>query len=97
MAAQLYNDLEPKSAYYDRHSSLSRDEYADILKVSTTLYVGNLSFYTSEGQLLDLFGACGKVRNFVMGLNKNEKTPCGFCFVEFYLREDAARAVDLLN
>ena len=32
-----------------------------------------------------------------MGLNKNTKTPCGFCFVEYFTREDAARAVDLLN
>lgn len=24
-----------------------------------------------------------------MGLDKYKKTPCGFCFVEYYLREDS--------
>ena len=30
-------------------SDLSKEEYSHRLKVSTTLYVGNLSFYTNEG------------------------------------------------
>ena len=58
-AAAMYRDLEPKSAYYDKHSSkcpreywprleLSPHEYQERLKTSTTLYVGNLSFFTLE-------------------------------------------------
>jgi nuclear cap-binding protein subunit 2 len=52
------------------------------LKISTTLYIGNLSFYTSESQIYELFSTCGEVSKIIMGLNKNTKTPCGFCFVE---------------
>ena len=32
-----------------------------------------------------------------MGLDKNLKTPCGFCFVEYHNRPDAERAVKYLN
>lgn len=32
-----------------------------------------------------------------MGLNKQKMQPCGFCFVEYATRKDAAYAVDLLN
>lgn len=32
-----------------------------------------------------------------MGLNKKEKTPCGFCFVEYATREESQQAVDSLN
>lgn len=54
-----------------------------LLEVSTTLYVGNLSFYTSEEQIYEVFSRGGDVRRVVMGLDKVKKTPCGFCFVEY--------------
>jgi hypothetical protein len=47
-AASLYKDLEPTSEYYDRHSKLTKEEYDERLRTSTTLYVGNLSFFTLE-------------------------------------------------
>lgn len=53
------------------------------LKNSCTLYVGNLSFYTTEEQIHELFSKCGDVKRIVMGLDKVKKTPCGFCFVEY--------------
>lgn len=53
------------------------------LKISSTLYVGNLSFYTTEEQIQELFSKCGDVKRIVMGLDKIKKTPCGFCFVEY--------------
>ena len=28
-----------------------------------------------------------------MGLDKFKRTPCGFCFIEYYAREDAENAV----
>ena len=97
-AVTLYkNTQEEKSEYYDKHSRLSREEYFERLKTSTTLYIGNLSFFTLESQLLDIFSQCGEVVNLVMGLNKQTKTSCGFCFVEYARREEAALAVDLLN
>ena len=32
---------------------------------------------------------CGEIKRLVMGLNRNDKTPCGFCFVEYYTHQDA--------
>jgi nuclear cap-binding protein subunit 2 len=32
-----------------------------------------------------------------MGLNKELKQPCGFCFVEYSNRVDASVAIDCLN
>ncbi|KAL5118735.1 nuclear cap binding complex subunit [Pleosporales sp. CAS-2024a] len=59
------------------------------LKDATTLYVGNLSFYTTEEQIHELFSKCGEIKRLVMGLDRFQKTPCGFCFVEYYTHQDA--------
>jgi hypothetical protein len=40
---------------------------------------------------------CGEVKRIVMGLDKFKRTPCGFCFVEFYTREDAENSMRFLN
>lgn len=63
----------------------SRGEQERLLRTSTTLYVGNLSFYTTEEQIYELFSKCGDVKRIIMGLDKFKKTPCGFCFVEYPL------------
>lgn len=74
----------------------SRSEQERSLKESTTLYVGNMSFYTTEEQIHELFSRCGEVRRIIMGLDKYKKTPCGFCFVEYYTRADAETAMRLV-
>ncbi|KAI3336456.1 nuclear cap-binding protein subunit 2 [Xylariaceae sp. AK1471] len=61
----------------------------DPLRNATTLYVGNLSFYTTEEQVYELFSKCGEIKRLVMGLDRFQKTPCGFCFVEYYTHQDA--------
>lgn len=32
---------------------------------------------------------CGEIKRLVMGLDRYAKTPCGFCFVEYYTHQDA--------
>jgi nuclear cap-binding protein subunit 2 len=32
---------------------------------------------------------CGEIKRLVMGLDRFQKTPCGFCFVEYYTHQDA--------
>lgn len=32
-----------------------------------------------------------------MGLDKYKKTPCGFCFIEYYNREDAENCLRYIN
>ncbi|KAH8382847.1 hypothetical protein KR009_005575 [Drosophila setifemur] len=85
------------SSYRDQHYKGSRSEQERSLRDSTTLYVGNLSFYTTEEQIHELFSRCGDVRVIVMGLDKYKKTPCGFCFVEYYTRCEAEAAMRFVN
>lgn len=54
-----------------------------MLKTSTTLYVGNLSYFTTEEQVYELFRRAGDLRRVIMGIDRYKKTPCGFCFVEY--------------
>lgn len=64
---------------------------------TTTLYVGNLSFYSTEEQIYELFSKVGQVKRIIMGLDRLQKTPCGFCFVEFFERQstnDCKRYLD---
>ena len=46
------------------------------LLTSSTLYVGNLSFFTTEEQIHELFSRAGDVKRIIMGLDKTTKTPC---------------------
>jgi len=85
------------SSYRDQHFKGSRGDQERLLRQSTTLYVGNMSFYTTEEQIYELFGKCGEVKRVVMGLDKFKRTPCGFCFVEYYLREDSENAIRFIN
>lgn len=39
--------------------------------------------------MYELFSKCGEIKRLVMGLDRFQKTPCGFCFVEYYTHQDA--------
>ncbi|XP_016110769.1 nuclear cap-binding protein subunit 2-like [Sinocyclocheilus grahami] len=71
------------SQYRDQHFKGNRYEQEKLLKQSCSLYVGNLSFYTTEEQVHELFSKSGDVKRIVIGLDKVKKTACGFCFVEY--------------
>ncbi|KAK8923919.1 Nuclear cap-binding protein subunit 2 [Platanthera zijinensis] len=90
-------DPNKLSAYRDRRFHGTQEEYDLTLQTSTTLYLGNLSFYTTEEQIYELFSRAGEIKKIIMGLDKNTKTPCGFCFVLYYSREDAEDAVKYIS
>lgn len=75
----------------------SQEDWDALLNKSTTFYVGNLSFYTTEEQIYALFSKCGEIKRIIMGLDRVSKTPCGFCFVEYYAREDAEACYKWVN
>lgn len=64
---------------------------------SATIYVGKLSFYTSEEQIYELFSKCGVIKRIIMGLDRFKFTPCGFCFVIYNKPEEALNAVKYLS
>lgn len=88
-----YLGKQNKKRKFDRDDrdgeSKPKEPEEDPLKDATTLYVGNLSFYTTEEQVHELFSKCGEIKRLVMGLDRFQKTPCGFCFVEYYTHQDA--------
>ncbi|CAK8698001.1 nuclear cap-binding protein subunit 2-like [Clavelina lepadiformis] len=85
------------TAYRDQHFKGDRVHQEKLLQLSTTLYVGNLSYFTTEEQIYELFSKCGDLKRVVMGLDKFKKTPCGFCFVEYYDRVSAEDCVRFIN
>ncbi|KAF1561854.1 UNVERIFIED_CONTAM: Nuclear cap-binding protein subunit 2, partial [Eudyptes robustus] len=101
----IVNKMDPKakdnaprlSAYRDQRFQGSLREQEGLLSQSTTLYVGNLSYYTTEEQVYELFMRAGDVRRVIMGIHRYDKTPCGFCFVEYYTRDDAENAIRYIN
>eukprot|EP00116_Pleurobrachia_bachei_P010189 sb/3470451/ len=85
------------SRYRDQQYKGSKYEQEQKLLKSTTLYVGNLSFYTTEEQVHEVFRQAGDIKRIIMGLDRIKKTPCGFCFVEYFDRLDAETAIRFLN
>ena len=85
------------SGYRDNKFKGTKTEQERLLSQSTTLYVGNLSFYTTEEQIHELFSRAGDVKRIIMGLDRIKKTPCGFCFVEYYTRADAESCMRYVN
>ena len=86
-----------KQKYWDKQTYSTYEDHLEAMKVATTIYVGNLSFYTTEWQVHELFQRIGPIRRIVMGLDRFKKTPCGFCFVEYETHKHAVQAVDFIS
>ena len=61
------------------------------------LYVGNLSFDTSETQLRELFEPHGRVTSATLVMDRDTGRPRGFGFVEFAEASEANAAISALN
>lgn len=97
-APSLLNaDAPEKKLYWDRSHYDSPAAQMKALEKSSTLYVGNLSFSTRVSHLKSLFSTIGKVKAIHMGLDRFQKTPCGFAFVEYNDRSHALDAVAFLS
>jgi len=92
---KLYEVKKTYSEYYNNNKNLNKVE--EKLLKSKTLYIGNLSFYSTESKIYNIFSQFGIVNKVIMGLNRNTMEPCGFCFVEYYCRDSAQKAVFYLN
>lgn len=61
--------------------------------MATKLYVGNLSFSTTEGDLKDHFAACGTVVSCNVIMDKYTNKSRGFAFVEMGSQDEANKAI----
>ena len=69
-----------------------RDRHMD-----TKLYVGNLAYSSTEGDLQELFETAGNVVTCELMLDKFTSRSRGFAFVEMSTPEEANKAVEMLN
>lgn len=65
--------------------------------MSNKLFVGNLSFNTTENDLNDAFAAFGTVTETNLMMDRETGRPRGFGFVTMSSAEEAAKAVEALN
>jgi cold-inducible RNA-binding protein len=61
------------------------------------LYVGNLSFNTTELELREVFSQYGTVADTKMVMDRETGRPRGFGFVEMGSEQEAKEAIDQLN
>ena len=65
--------------------------------MSTKLFVGNLSFNTTENDLNDAFAQHGTVVEANLMMDRATGRPRGFGFVTMSSPEEAQKAIDALN
>jgi RNA recognition motif-containing protein len=65
--------------------------------MNTKLFVGNLSFNTTENDLQDAFAAHGTVVEANLMVDRATGRPRGFAFVTMGSPEEAQKAIDAMN
>jgi len=65
--------------------------------MSNKLYVGSLSYDTTEDGLKELFAEAGKVESAAVITDKFSGRSKGFGFVEMATEEEAKKAVEMFN
>jgi hypothetical protein len=77
--ADIVDPLDKISNYKDSQETRDRGAQLKLLQQSATLYVGNLSFYSTEEQIYQLFSKCtnpedgGGIKRIIMGLDRNSR------------------------
>jgi len=61
------------------------------------IYIGNLSFSTSEDTIKDLFAEFGTIESVKMIKDRFSGRPKGYCFIEMPSNSEADQAIKALN
>lgn len=65
--------------------------------MNTKIFVGNLSFNTTENDLQDAFAAHGTVTEANLMMDRATGKPRGFAFITMATPEEAQKAIEALN
>ena len=65
--------------------------------MAVRLFVGNLSYSTTEADLRTYFGSVAQPSQVVLPVDRETGRPRGFAFVEFIERSDAEQAIQRFN
>lgn len=97
MSEIFHHAGDAQKMYWDRQNYSCIEDQVKALQTSSTIYVGNLDFATTEQMIFETFRRVGAIKRVIMGINAETRTPCGFCFVEFFQRQSALDAVCFLS
>ena len=76
---------------------LTADEADETSHMNSKLYVGNMSFKTSEADLRDAFGKFGAVTDVYIATDRETGRPRGFAFVTMGTADEAKAAIEKMN
>jgi RNA recognition motif-containing protein len=65
--------------------------------MESKLYVGNLSYDTTENDLRDLFKQAGEIQEITLVTDRFTSQPKGFGFVQMVNQVDAEKAIRMFN
>ena len=65
--------------------------------MSCKIFVGNLNYETTQGQLTDLLAEVGEIKDVYLPADRVSGRPRGFAFVEFSTEEEAKEAIEKFN
>ena len=65
--------------------------------MNSKLYVGNMSYSTTEDELRDLFMQAGTVTSVAVIMDRETQRPKGFAFVEMSSQAEAQKAIEMFN
>ncbi len=93
--------LRPAQSTTLQHQSLKEKALLqgkfDVIQMVNRLYVGNLSFNTSQATLEATFAAAGEVREVSMPTDRETGQPRGFAFVTMGTSQESNNAIAQLN
>jgi len=67
------------------------------LVMESKLYVGNLSYNSTESDLRQLFVQAGEIQEITMVTDRYTSQPKGFAFVQMVNQVDAEKAIRMFN
>jgi cold-inducible RNA-binding protein len=76
---------------------LTADEAYETSPMNSKLYVGNMSFKTTEAELRDAFGQFGSVTDVYIANDRETGRPRGFAFVTFSNDTESKLALEKMN
>lgn len=65
--------------------------------MNAKLYIGNMSFNTTEEELRALFSQAGTIQSLDIIKDRNTGQPRGFAFIEMSSQAEAEKAIQMFN
>jgi cold-inducible RNA-binding protein len=78
-------------------NTLTADAGYEKSSMNSKLYIGNMSFNTTEAVLRETFGQFGTVTDVYIANDRETGRPRGFAFVTFSTDTEAKAAIDKMN